>query len=70
MKVRLLKKMLRKFTVMYKKDHVLLINNNTFEVHKCTSIRDAVYVMAISMNDKNLIDRIITKPNWKCLKRK
>lgn len=70
MKVKLLKKMFRKFTIVYKTDHIVIVNNDTYEVHKCTSTRDAMYIMVISMNDKNLIDRILTKPNWKCLKRK
>lgn len=70
MNVKLRKKMFRIFTVVYYSDHIVVVNNNTYEIHKCTSTRDAMYIMVISMNDKNLIDRILTKPNWKCLKRK
>jgi len=70
MNVKLRKKMFRIFTVVYYSDHIVVVNNNTYEVHKCTSTRDAMYIMIISMNDKNLIDRMLTKPNWKCLKRK
>ena len=70
MKVKLRKKMFRIFTVIYYSDHIVVVNNNTYEIHKCTSTRDAMYIMVISMNDNNLIDRILTKPNWKCLKRK